>query len=65
MNEKNEAVARKQALTASNVKLTRDILREYRGLKKEEVNLKQADFKSNLEVERDKRNAIKEQIMGR
>jgi len=60
MTEKHEAVVKRHNLATSNVQLTRDILKEYRGLKKEEVNLKQADFRSNLEVEKEKRNGVKE-----
>jgi hypothetical protein len=65
MIEKNSAILKKHELHSSNVDVTKSILNEYRQLKKEETNLRQADFKDNLEREKERQLGIKQQILSR
>jgi|LauGreDrversion4_2_1035121.scaffolds.fasta_scaffold151731_1 hypothetical protein len=65
MIEKNSAIIKKHELHSSNVDVTKSILNEYRMLKKEETNLRQADLKENIEREKERVNGIKKQILSR
>jgi len=65
MIEKNSAIINKHELHSSNVDVTKSILNEYRMLKKEETNLRQADLKENIEREKERVNGIKKQILSR
>ena len=63
MNQKNIAIDKKHEMQTSNVDLTKNILREYRYLKKEENYLKQTDLKDNIEREKERIKELKERII--
>ena len=65
MNVKNSGIYRKHEMQTSNVDLTKNILREYRDLKKEETHLKQIDKNENLERERERIREIKERVLNK
>lgn len=63
--EKHEALARKHQLAQSNVNLTRDILSEYRNLKKEEASLRNTEIRANIEINRRRAVEEKRQLLTR
>lgn len=63
MKEKNNKVLSKHRTHASNVDMTKNILREYRDLKREETDLRRREWIDNFNKEQTRIQQFKQDVM--
>ena len=65
MNTKNNLIINKHNIKQANVATTRDILQEYRDMKRVESDIRHKDWLSNYQQEQERIKNIKEEIIYR